>query len=83
LDAAKVAAAFDAWVRGGAEEERAIAELAGRIGAAGGRYPKLQLFLVKGGGATARNAGVAMVDPDTREAVWFFGRAVRMTADRR
>jgi hypothetical protein len=83
VDAAKIDATFDAWVRGGKAEERAVAGLSEQIAAAGRKHHNLQLFVVKGGLDTARNAGVSVVDPGTREAIWFFGRAVRISAHRR
>jgi len=77
INPAKIGESFDAWVRRGTEEERAVAELAARIAAGSGEHPNLQVFVVKGGVPTARNAGVALVDPATRETIWFFGHAVR------
>jgi hypothetical protein len=74
---AKIGEAFDAWVRRGPEEEHAVAELAARIAAGSGKHSNLQVFVVKGGIASTRNAGVALVDPATRETIWFFGHAVR------
>jgi hypothetical protein len=82
-DANTIGAAFDAWVRSGPAEDRAVAALAERIADSAAAHADLQVFVVKAGGATARNAGVAVVDPRSREAIWVFGRAVRMTTDRR
>lgn len=83
VDAGQIGASFDAWVRSGPEEDRAAADLAEQIAQFAAAHADLQAFVVRGGGATARNAGVAIVDPRSREAVWLFGRAVRMTTDRR
>jgi hypothetical protein len=82
-DATAIGASFDAWVRSGAEEDRAAADLAQQIAGFTATHADLQAYIVRGGGATARNAGVAIVDPRTREAVWLFARAVRLTTDRR
>lgn len=83
VDAAKIGASFDAWVRSGPEEDRAAADLAEQIARFAAAHADLQTYVVRGGGATARNAGVAIVDPRSREAVWIFARAVRLTTDRR
>jgi hypothetical protein len=42
-------------------------------------HPSLVLMVVRGNGTGARNAGVALVDIQTREALWLFGQAVRMS----
>lgn len=83
IDATEIGASFDAWLRSGPEEERTAADLAGEIARFTGAHAGLQAYIVRGGGATARNAGVAIVDPRSREAVWLFARAVRLTTDRR
>lgn len=83
IDATKIDASFDAWVRDRPAEDRAVAGLAERIEAFAGARPDLQVYVVKGGSAVARHAGVAIVDPRTREAIWIFGRAVRISAHRR
>ncbi len=82
-DANAIGAAFDAWLRSGPAEDSTVAVLAERIADSAAAHADLQVFVVKAGGATARNAGVAVVDPRSREAIWVFGRAVRMTTDRR
>lgn len=83
VDATEIGASFDAWVRSNPEEDRAAADLADRIAEFAAAHADLQAYIVRGGGATARNAGVAIVDPRTREALWLFARAVRLTTDRR
>jgi hypothetical protein len=82
-DATEIGASFDAWVRSGPEEDRAAADLAEQIAGFTAAHADLQAYVVRGGGATARNAGVAIVDPRSRETVWLFARAVRLTTDRR
>jgi hypothetical protein len=83
VDVAEFTAAFDAWVQRGPEEERTAAALSQEIARFAAAHADLQAYLLKGGGATTRNAGVAIVDPRSREAVWLFARAVRLTTDRR
>lgn len=83
VDATEIGASFDAWVRSGPEEDRAAADLADQIAGFAAAHADLQAYVVRGGGATARNAGVALVDPRSREATWLFARAVRLTTDRR
>lgn len=82
-NADEVSACFDAWAPSGADERRAVAALAGQIATAAGAQPGLALFVAKGAAPTSRSSGVAVVDASAREAVWIFGRAVRMTVDRR
>jgi hypothetical protein len=82
-DAAAIGAAFDAWVRSEPGDDRAIADLARAIEDAISNHPTLSLVRVRGDGIVARNAGVALVDVQTREALWLFGRAVRMSTGQR
>jgi hypothetical protein len=78
-DVAAIGEAFDAWVRTKPEDDRAVAALARAVKDAITTYPNLLPFAVRGGGTVARNAGAALVDVQTREALWLFARAVRMS----
>jgi hypothetical protein len=78
VEATKIDAAFDADSRSGPREERAVVRLAETIEAFVAAHPDLRVFIVNGGwgdAVGARDAGVAIVDPDTREALWICGAA--------
>ncbi len=80
---AEIEAAFAAWVRSGPEEEAAVAALARQLAGFGTEHPDLLLFGVDGEAVKIRHAGIALVDPRTREALWVYGRAVQGSAHRR
>jgi hypothetical protein len=76
VEARKIDAVIDADRRSGRREERAVRRLAETIESFVAAHPGLRVFIVNGGWADAvgaRDAGVAVVDPDTREAIWIFG----------
>jgi hypothetical protein len=76
VEAPKIDAVIDADRRSGPREERAVRRLAETIESFVAAHPGLYVYIVNGGWADAvgaRDAGVAVVDPDTREAFWIFG----------
>ncbi|RLB53030.1 MAG: hypothetical protein DRJ42_13095 [Deltaproteobacteria bacterium] len=79
VDAAHVDAAFNASDNYGASEAAAKADLARAIAAEVAAHPELLVFVVDGGWGDAvgsREAGVAIVDPRTREALWVFSEDI-------
>jgi hypothetical protein len=75
--------AFDGSARADDAAGRSIGEFAESLVRNSQARRGLDVFQATVVGATARNSGVAIVDLQTREAVWYFARAVRMTTDRR
>lgn len=78
-NASTIGTAFDAWRGRTAEDERAIATLALVVQEQVHTHAGLSVVEVRGETAVARNAGVTLVDKETREALWLFSRAVRMS----
>jgi len=78
VEAPKIDASFDADRRTSEAETSAVGLLAKEIETLVSARPDLVVFIVAAGWADAvgaRHAGVAIVDPRTREAVWIYGQA--------